>query len=352
MGIKDINKFFKDKKLDFLKEADASKFSGKRVAIDSYSIFIRLAARTHEKLISGLKNPLDNYSPRLFFNNFMKYVLVEMMFFLKNGISIIFVFEGEKDPDKQDCLEERREKRNILRDKILVAEEEYLVCINNPLEYGNPDEYEKKLKKLRAQDFFFDKNWIPEIRQTFERIGIPCVTAQYDSEFLCCNLILEGKADSVYTTDTDCYAFGINYMITEINTYANKCMISDIDVMINFFSIEMDVDIDIAIKSLRDFCIMCGCDFNKRYPQIGPVKSFNLLKKYKRLFLITEKDFSCLKNEVCRDKFSYNPTGISSDEVEMNWGKLVSNGYDVFSQFDSQELNYSLTLVENNVLRR
>ena len=350
MGIKDINNFLKDKNVSCFRIAEAHKFKGKTVVIDGGILFVKSVARIHKNLIYTLKNAAGNYDKRVFFRELMTDILKDIMFFMKHGFNPVVIFDGPKDPDKEECVEERMMKKQETRESVNVALDEYNLAMENPLEYGLPDEYEKKLKNLRSRDLPYYKENISEIYQIFETLGIPFFEAPHDAEFLCCSLILEGKADTVYTSDTDCYAFGIDYMITKINEYRGEIEITDIRRIISFFSEELNVETEVAKRSLRDFCIMCGCDFNKRVYGIGPKKSFDLLLRYKRIFNITGKDLSSLKNDICSRKFRGFETEIDVEDMQLNMGKFLSNGEEVFFQFNSQELDRSFRMIESNFI--
>ena len=73
------------------------------------------------------------------------------------------------------------------------------------------------------------------------------------------------------TDDTDATTFGCKKILkTGISRY-----ITEIDTEMVLSKFEMDMD------SFVDFCILSGCDYTEPIAQIGPVTSFNLIKKHK-----------------------------------------------------------------------
>lgn len=343
MGIKGINAFLKGK-IDCFKECDIDMFAGKTIAIDGGFFFMKIAANVNKGMINSLKNATDNYDGREFFNKLMTEALGSILFLVQNRINIIMVFEGKMDPYKIECVEKRREIRNARKEQIEIAKEEYNLSFENPLDYDLPDDFEKKLKKLRANDFHLEKAIIPEIQETLKNLGIPVFTAPNDAEAFCCSLVNEGKAFTIYTNDTDCYAFGINHIITRINRRERKFEITDIRMIYNFIQEQFKVDRNEAKSILRDLCIFCGCDFNRGIPGIGPAKSFKLLKTYGSISNC-KIDTSPLNYDVCLTKFSCFET--LADETLIDLGKMVTNIDGIIEMYNSRELEFQSRTIKS-----
>lgn len=347
MGIKDINTFLKKREVECFQEGNISTFSGKTIAIDSGILFMKAAARTHKGMIRNLKDATDEYSKRDFFRELMTDILVDIFFFIQHNCNVIVVFDGDKDPDKQVCLNDRRSNKEKLKDRIEVAKDEYVLRAENPLEYGLPDEYEQNLRKLRSNDFHFDKQYLQEIKRIFKRIGIPYITAEHDAEFLCCSLVKCKIAHTVYTVDTDCYAFGIGHMITSINIYRGTIEITNINVIVRYFEQEFNCRTrQEARDKLRDFCIMCGCDFNTRVYRLGPANAFKLMKEYGEVENIPQ-DLSSLNYELCVEKFTpYIIEGKKS--LNVNIPKLLSEGEEIVQKYHSDNLGRFYSYIRRN----
>jgi 5'-3' exonuclease len=87
-------------------------------------------------------------------------------------------------------------------------------------------------------------------------------------------------------------------------------------------------ELDFNEEEMLDFCIMCGTDYNKNIKGVGPVKSYNLIKKYKNLDVIekTEKiNISSLNYKIVRNLFSCSDLKkeiILEEEKKINFEKL------------------------------
>lgn len=246
MGIRGLNTLIKKIAPDAITENDISKYKGSIVAIDCSILLYKFkyASRTPNSHLVGLANRIK--------------------FYLMNGILPVFVFDGTPPEAKKVTLIKRqanKEKMYVridqLKEKIPESEEE--------------EKYIKsELDKLTSQLIIIKKHDIEDSKEFLEKSGIPYCNAPEDAEKYCAFLQMNGIVDYTVTDDTDAATFGckkilktsINKTITEIDT----------DVILNKFEMTMD--------SFIDFCILSGCDYSDPIPHIGPVTSYNLIKKH------------------------------------------------------------------------
>ena len=88
-----------------------------------------------------------------------------------------------------------------------------------------------------------------------------------------------------------------------------------------------------------DFCIMCGCDYNKNIPKVGPANSYTLIKEHKSIDNLPPKyDKTILKVEACRRLLSHEP--VVDTIFEGNWSIRLT------SLFSSEEYLSSLGVGE------
>ena len=72
-------------------------------------------------------------------------------------------------------------------------------------------------------------------------------------------------------------------------------------------------DLNLTQQQFVDFCILCGNDYIKNIPGIGPVKSYGLISKYSNMETIKDKLGKSPEGfEKCRELF----TVISEDLIE------------------------------------
>jgi|TARA_B110000977_G_scaffold54679_1_gene74616 flap endonuclease-1 len=249
MGIRGLNNLIKKYAPDAISEKDISLYKGSKVAIDCSILLYKFkyASRAPNSHIIGIANRIKYY--------FM------------NGILPIFVFDGVPPAAKKNVLVKRQANKERMYTRLELLREK--IPENNEEEKLIKDEIEK----ITSQLIVIKKKDIEECKEFLELSGIPYCTAPEDAEKYCAFLQKNGLVDYTITDDTDATTFGCKKILkTGISRY-----ITEIDTDIILFKFDMDMN------SFIDFCILSGCDYTEPIPQIGPVTSFNLIRKHKRI---------------------------------------------------------------------
>ena len=246
MGIRGLNTLIKKYASDAINNFDISNYKNSKVAIDCSILLYKFkyASRAENSHLIGIAN--------------------RVKFYLMNGILPIFVFDGVPPDAKRVTLV----KRQATKEKLYVRLEE--LRASNPETEEEEKSKNEEIEKLLSQLIVIKKSHIDDSKELLEKSGIPYCTAPEDAEKYCAFLQKNGLVDYTITDDTDASTFGcpiilktsINKNITEINT----------NVILENFGMSHD--------SFVDFCILSGCDYTEPIPQIGPVTSYNLIKKY------------------------------------------------------------------------
>ena len=249
MGIRGLNNLIKKYAPDAISEKEINFYKGSKVAIDCSILLYKFkyASRTSNSHIIGIANRIKYY--------FM------------NGILPVFVFDGTPPEAKKIVLV----KRQANKERMYVRLEQ--------LRERNPDTNEEKklindeIEKITSQLIVIKKKDVEECKEFLEMSGIPYCTAPEDAEKYCAFLQRNGLVDYTVTDDTDATTFGCKKILkTGISRY-----ITEIDTEMILSKFEMSMD------SFIDFCILSGCDYTEPIAQIGPVTSFNLIKKHKTI---------------------------------------------------------------------
>jgi 5'-3' exonuclease len=114
----------------------------------------------------------------------------------------------------------------------------------------------------------------------------------------CADLCKRGLVDAVLSEDTDVLAYGTPIFLSKINTSNGTC--------IRIKHPEMLAALKIDHKEFLDLCIMCGCDYNKNIPRVGPEKAYKYIQKYSSIEGIasnTSLDISILNHVRVRELF-------------------------------------------------
>lgn len=247
MGIRGLNNLIKKYAPDAISEKEISLYKGSKIAVDCSILLYKFkyASRTSNSHIIGIANRIKYY--------FM------------NGILPIFVFDGVPPEAKKNVLVKRQANK-----------EKMYVRIEQLREKVPETDDEKKLikdeiEKLTSQLIVIKKKDVEECKEFLKISGIPYCNAPEDAEKYCAFLQKNGLVDYTVTDDTDATTFGCKKILkTGISRYITEI---DTDMILSKFEMTMD--------SFVDFCILSGCDYTEPIPQIGPVTSFNLIRKHK-----------------------------------------------------------------------
>lgn len=121
------------------------------------------------------------------------------------------------------------------------------------------------LLSIRSEDF-------ETTRDLFTIIGVPWINAPGEAEAACAVLCRTGVVDAVLSEDTDVLNYRAPKFLHRLNITTQTVV--EIDYA------EMLARIEFTREQFLDFCIMCGTDYNTNLPNIGPEKSYRLLKKH------------------------------------------------------------------------
>lgn len=338
MGIHNLNKFLKKEAPNVYRKVDINIFEGTRIAIDcnlilykyfskAYATVIETEIKTtddvknyHGNLDEGLecffmKNEKENYKKVI--GDVCSKVNYLISFFLKKSILPVFVLDGKCIHEKTEFARVRRTeasaaiqtKMNECRDKVVSTTN--TTADENPVttmvkENLNIDAFKKKaqncppVNKLKGgHDFEIMKKYIKNI------LKIPFLVAPNESEKYCSFLTRKRFAAAVYTTDTDCFAFGATLIINEIDFAKNEFLVCQPTVFLERMKM--------SHENFVDFCILLGCDFNSKVKGLGFTTIWNIL--HKKNFLLKnnlienieryykDKDFQDIRKDRCREIF-------------------------------------------------
>uniref|UniRef100_A0A8C9H7H3 XPG-I domain-containing protein n=1 Tax=Piliocolobus tephrosceles TaxID=591936 RepID=A0A8C9H7H3_9PRIM len=102
---------------------------------------------------------------------------------------------------------------------------------------------------------------------------IPIFITKNDAEKECA-IQCSHEKDIVVSDDIDALAFGAPNLIRFISNKKKRHMINK-----NELLNELNID----YQQFIDFCILSGCDYSAKIPGIGPVKAYEIIKKYKTI---------------------------------------------------------------------
>ena len=316
MGIKNFSTLLKEKASSAFIKMNVNEFYGKRIAIDLNNIMYRYFSSYLKEEIYQTDLIQNDINREKVVGKWVNGIIDFGLLWLEHGVTPIFVLDGETRKEKEDTKQKRINEKKKARDlgsellfKIRTARSLFDISPNDLVE----------LRKHMSKDVSLRSEEIQLLKKTLEEFRFPVLDAKYDSEQLCCALAIEGKVEAVYSTDSDCLVYGTPYLITDFDKENRETL------GLCVISLGKTLEcLDMKFESFVDLCIMCGCDFNQNIPKIGPKRSYDLIMEHQSIDrLPSQYDIGVLEHEKCREIFTYQPSRI--EEEQLNMKKSSSN---------------------------
>jgi flap endonuclease-1 len=285
----------------------------------------------------------------IFGNNNSQWLSSMLQMFLTlrgNKVNIIPVFDGKAPEAKKDEIDDRKEKRQKVKDRMKLIQDiiekistettltqDEIDLANEIIKKIKDKEGTTKLKNLlsmsnltissqnevlqkdsftqddinmlqqyilnvKKQMIYIGDKDTEHLRDLIDILGIPYVMAPEEAEAYCCSMLKQGIGSSVISCDTDCFAHGAKSVILTFDVQNGTITYIDLEDLLE--------TMELTQEQFVDFSILIGCDYNKKnkLPKVGPVKALELIKKYNLIDNIEGYDISILKHEDIRKLFN------------------------------------------------
>jgi 5'-3' exonuclease len=305
MGVKDFTKIFTASRTVALND-----MKNMTLAIDAMTELYRAALGG--KSVSMLTDKYGN--PTMHINS----IFAQIIEFHRNGIKQIWVFDYDRsnddsgdfhNPSKQLELEKRQKKREETKQRLSE------LGIKSTIDDTDDDEPQEEGEidapvapgddkdKLEKRIFSIGREQINDIKKILDFLNVKHVSAPkgFEGECLAAYLVKEGKADAVYSGDTDPIPFGSPVLYRK-NTKDKLIYEYKIDDLLQLIADNNDNYENPDLEVLRKACVAAGCDFAAKTPAIGPK---TLLKKLHTIELTEEQENAIehFSKEPNRDSF-------------------------------------------------
>ena len=310
MGIKNLHSLLRRHCPDVYVEQPLSAYRYKKLAIDASLYMFKYKTSAGDRWLSCFVSLLAALR--------------------KNEIHAVFCFDNGAPPEKQLEREARQESRQKIRDKsyeieqalreydtdqtiapCLIAlmeksratvEKKLLLPTSKSRAHFDRGVIEKELRKLQTQSISVSSEDFALLRELCGIMNVPIVEAPDEAEKKCVEMCTGDAIYGVVTEDTDVLAYGTTIFLTNIQYHESKCTeIALVDVLDG---------LGLSYESFRDLCIMCGTDYNKNIPKIGPEKAYALIQRYGTIDAIGEAtvhDITILNHERSRELLTAVP---------------------------------------------
>jgi len=303
MGIKNLNKFIKDKYPESMISIHLSSFAYKKVAIDISLYLFKYKAVCGENWLSAFINLITSLR--------------------RNDIHCVFIYDGKSPIEKEHEKQKRKDEKEKLEKNVFLLEEalenyhktgiidQILINLYNrgrstskqSLLIHNKsvdiDWITDKIKQKKQQIIDINPSDFEFTKKLFDILKVPYFSAPWEAEKLCSKLCLDGLVDAVLSEDTDVIAYGTPIFLSKIDTLNDTAVAIENEFLLS--------QMNFSQNQLLDLCIMSGTDYNDNISKIGTVTAYKYIDKYKNIENIPNIDTSILKFKKSRELFTTFP---------------------------------------------
>ncbi len=302
MGIKGLPKLIKDVAGETaIRSYKFSYFKGQRVSIDASLIIYQtgIAIRKSGHDMRNSKGELTSHLHGLFY---------KILIFLQNGMIPVFVFDGKAPDIKNKTIDKRKSIKKRAQDKL------------KDLTDSEDEEYIKNFK----QTFAPSKEDIKQAQILLDLMGIPYINAPGEADVVCAWLAARRDNNKkryvkgVCSDDSDMLALGAPFLYKDILRFMSKNKyVKVIDLH------QTLVKMNLTMNQFVDLCVLLGTDYCDNIKNIGPKKSYALIKEYKTLekvlaFLNKNNDTDDSDSKSDTESDNGSDSDSSSDNSEKN----------------------------------
>jgi flap endonuclease-1 len=268
MGIKGLGQFLKKRKINptLISLRD---LEGRKIAVDAFLFMWAHINVAHNHNVKATDVGMDSVNRQETLIRWYNSALQSILLWLGYGITPIFVFDGKHPLEKVNTQNSRKEKtRQTQEDLDKYTEEVFAMDI-----LERDASVVAKLRKLLMAGTYPTTEERKTFKTFLESLGLPCLQASGEGEKLCTSLVIDGYVDGVFSTDTDCLAYGCSYLFND-TVWNNeiKCHC--------FQTLELEKilsGLELTQEQFRELCILFGCDYSCNVKGIGPEKAYTLI---------------------------------------------------------------------------
>jgi len=320
MGIKDIKNILNKYCPEGITKVKLSTFRKKIIAID-ISIFL--------------------YQYKYAYENFIDGMIKLTMKLLKNEITPLFIFDGKPTKEKNEVIKQRIQKRNVLKEKIKVLQE--------IVDDEKRDVEEKEMVQIELdqnkKNMICVKNCDKILCiKFFDLVGVPYIIAQGEAEILCARLTQRGLAYATISNDSDLMPNNNKISLKNFSVRSDEITQTYLPIILEKLAF--------TYPQFVDMCILCGCDYVDRLPNIGPITAHKLIKKLKTIenmmeHILDEKNIKKYKKETRYAIQNKDDDGVMYHSKVIHARELFMSPFDDI--YDYEELRKSIKIHKPNI---
>ena len=228
MGIKNLNRFFKEECKGSIQVTNLAQLSGKKIAID-ISIY------------------LYKYSAD---NTLIENIYLMLSIFRHYNIIPVFVFDGKPPAEKKALLQRRKDDK-------ATAELEYSKLKEQLHEIEDDhDKHEilNHMDMLKRNFIHISKAKIQEVKDLIRSYGATYYDAPGEADELCAFLAIKNMVWACLSEDMDMFVYGCPRVHRYLSLLNHTVVLYDLKKMLD--------NLGITQTELREICVLSGTDYN------------------------------------------------------------------------------------------
>lgn len=247
MGIKNLNSFLEKHAKLAITEQNLSKYKNKKIAIDT-SIFL------YKFKYSG---------------KFLESFVNQVYHFSRFDIIPIYVFDGAPPKEKQDVLDNRKEHKQKILQRVEELEEAMNKLSLDQVELRKDLEFQIKLTQKKCINI--TREDVDNLKKIFNIMGVKYIQANCEADLVCCKLFKNGEVDTCLSNDMDFLPSGCGILLRNYNN-SNKVLEYNLKYILQI--------LNFTYEQFVDFCILCGCDYTCKIPKLGSETAYKYIKAH------------------------------------------------------------------------
>lgn len=195
---------------------------------------------------------------------------------LSHKIIPLYVYDGRPPQEKDNTIQQRQKKRlnmetklNTICNELSQEQDED----NNDIDHiKNFEELEKQKQKLKKSIIHIKKHDIDLIKEFFDLLHIPYLTANGEADSLCAKLFKDKYITACLSDDMDMLALGCGRTIK-----FNDGRVIEFDLHYILSGLQLNYG------QFVELCLLFGCDYIKPLFKLDNVESYNMILRYKTI---------------------------------------------------------------------
>lgn len=234
---------------------------GKKIAIDAFNSIYQFLATIRQQNGDPLTDLQGNVTSHL------SGLLFRTLRLIEADIKPLYVFDGPPHQLKQSIIEERRDKREEEKRKMLQAQDEG--------DLAEAFKHASGSSKLTSV-------MIDESKLLLDYMGVPHIDAVHDGEAEAARLTNTDKVWACCSQDYDSLLFGSNRLIRNLTmSRTRRIKGQTVEVQIEYYFLEKILnELKITREQLVDIGILVGVDFFGGFKGLGEKTAYKLVKEH------------------------------------------------------------------------